>query len=550
MNARNVLSLLVQHATAQPNKIAIYVIDRTEITMIAEKISYYELWLEVQTLAGLLKTKTVVGDRVMLCYPTGIDYVVAFYACLWAQVIPVTVTAPSNAGLLKKFRAIHTDCSPRFVLTDTITLALLDNICQVMATDVLAKSEVLETDILPLPTIHPSDLAFLQYTSGSASSPKGVMVSHSNLIHNLDAMAQAFNSQKDWVGVNWLPHTHDMGLVGSFLHSVYKGAEIYLMSPSMIIRRPLSWLKAASYYRANITGGPCFMLQMCLDHWHEDHVKDLDLSAMKHIVVGSEPINESVVRDFFRALESKGLSPEAFTPAYGLAEATLMVSARRGLTMLSCANHSHPIMMLAVSCGTPYQNILVVSPDTGRLCLENETGEIWINGPSLAQGYWQNDEETKASFGARLNHGDATYFKTGDLGFLNRNELYVVGRIKEVIIINGVNYYPQDIECCVLASHEALRDASSVVFRWRQDERAVVDEFVVLVKSNKRGFGEDQETLITAIKKQILKTYHLVPFDVRFVPFGFPKTTSGKLQRYACASLYKDYCERHDTVPL
>lgn len=545
MNTPNVLSFLIQYAKEQPNKHAIYLINSKDITIIDEKITYSELLLCVCKLAEELKAKTTIGDRVILCYATGIDYVVAFYACLWAQVIPVTLTVPNNAALVEKFLAIYNDCLPMLILTDknnSDNCSALNIACEILVTDYV-KYQNANVEPFALPIFAPEDLAFLQYTSGSVSSPKGVMISHGNLLSNLESMSQAFNSQKDWVGVNWLPHTHDMGLIGSFLHSVYKGAEIYLMPPSMIIRRPLSWLQATSLYRANITGGPCFILKMCLDSWDETRLEGLDLSAMKHIVIGSEPINIKVVKEFFNTLEAKGLSSKAFTPAYGLAEATLMVSLRSGFNILQKSEYSESL----ISCGRAYQNLRIVSPDKQCECAEDEIGEIWINGPSVAQGYWQNHYATEDAFGGKLPGDNASYFKTGDLGFLHAEELYVVGRIKEVIIINGVNYYPQDIERSILAADDILKTASCAVFRWRPKD-AFVDSFVVFIKANKRCSPEIQEDLIIAIKKHLLKTYHLIPFDIKFVSFSFPKTTSGKLQRHICATLYEEQCAQKDTA--
>lgn len=550
MSTPNILSILEQHAITQPNKYAVYLINSRDITLIDAKITYKELWLEVSKLAYVIKSKTIKGDRVVLSFPTGIDYVIAFYACIKAQVIPVTLTVPTNLLLVEKFLAIIADCNPKLILTERNTLhnsmlATLEASAKILVVDDYSEDE--NFDDGSLPNINQSDLVFLQYTSGSLSNPKGVMISHANLMDNLDVMSTGFNSQADWVGVNWLPHTHDMGLVGSFLHSIYKGAEIYLMPPSMIIRRPLSWLQAVSFYRATITGGPCFMLKLCLDNWDENKTNNFDFSALKHIVVGSEPINEGLVRDFLNLLEDKGLSKEAFTPAYGLAEATLMVSARTSLKSIHKSEYSnYPI----VSCGKLYQNVRIVDVVSGVDCLENQIGEIWINGPSVAHGYWQNSKQTQDSF--ITDEKGKTYFKTGDLGFLVDNELYIAGRIKEVIIINGVNYYPQDLERSVLAANELLQNTSCVVFRWRPQE-AIVDSFVVLIKAGKFFTDDIQNLLITDIKKYLLKTYHLVPFDIKFVSFNFPKTTSGKLQRFSCAKLYKENClkdSRHITQEI
>ena len=345
-------------------------------------------------------------------------------------------------------------------------------------------------------------------------------------------MTLAFKGTKDSIGLKWIPHTHDMGLIGSFLHSIHKGAEIYLMSPLSFIRRPMSWLKALSKYKVEITGCPCFGLKMCLDHLTQEEAKQLNLSHLRYIIVGSEPIVSQVVIDFFNQLQVAALSPNSFAPSYGLAESTLMVSSRTGLYL----NNNN-----MVSCGTTYQTVKIIQAGTNTCCADGETGEIWLHGASVAQGYWGNSSESMQNFNAQIENDARLFYKTGDLGFLYQNELYITGRLKDLIIIHGLNYYPQDIEELVLSCDDRLKSASCAVFRWFNPTQSA-ESFVVLVRSNKKLSDETQQDLIIQIKKQILKMFQLIPHDIQFIKFSIPRTTSGKIQRNMCEQYYKEQC--------
>ena len=568
MKHETLLEALVTYAKTQPEKTAVYLLNSSDINLIDADLKYGQLFESVYNLAETIKKHSRPGDRALLCYPTGLDFIIAFYACLWAKVIAVAVVVPTNVGLMKKIEAIDDNCKPTLVLTDSKTFdqciqeTVKRHDVQILVTDTIQLNAPVNFDTLFRPDIKSNDVAFLQYTSGSTSEPKGVMVSHGNLLSNIHDMTEAFNSTSDSIGLNWLPHTHDMGLIGSFLHSVHKGAVIYLMSPTSFIRRPMMWLQALSTYHVEITGGPCFALQLCLDTLSPEKIQTLNLASLRYIIIGSEPISEEVISQFFDKLKPTGLSKQAFSPSYGLAEATLMVSSRTGskaimldylalnqnVATLANAESQHAVTVL--SCGKPYLSVAIVSPETKLLCSENTLGEVWLQGKSIAQGYWQNPVETKNNFNVTpTGVENQRFFRTGDLGFLNQGELYIVGRIKDVIIINGLNYYPQDIEQVVLLCDDRLHRANCAVFCWRPIH-AVTDSFVVLVNLRKRLPDEDYVLLTTKIKKQILIAFQLVPHDVQFVHASLPKTTSGKLQRNACKQLYQDQCEQQATRVL
>lgn len=569
MEYKQLLKRLVYHAKTQPEKNAIYLLNSTDINLIDAQLTYHELIQSAYNLANIIKKQAEPCERVILCYPTGIDFIIAFYACLLAKVVAVAVIVPSNLGLVKKFAAIYEDCKARLILTDRKTKSqYLDSaylvahsggaplfpIAPIMATDEQFLDSPVDLSCLSSLEVNLDDLAFLQYTSGSTANPKGVMISHGNLINNIVDIAHAFNSKKEAIGLNWLPLTHDMGLIGSFLHSIHIGAELYLMSPLSFIRRPMTWLQALSKYRANVTGCPNFGLKMCIDHLSEDNVKALDLSQLHYIIVGSEPISFDVVSDFMNSLARAGLSRKAIAPAYGLAESTVMVSTRQGVNALtvnylalnnnlvSVVNRTNQDAITLVSCGRPYQTVQIFSEKTKTRCAENEVGEIWLHGKSIAQGYWSQGAESQLDFEATLANDKRLFFRTGDIGFLHQGELYVVGRIKDVLIINGLNYYPQDIEQAVLACDAILHKATCIVFRWRTEE-AVTDGFIIMIRPNKRLSDDVKRELSIKIKKQILKEFQLVPHDLQFVTVSLPKTTSGKLQRYACNTLYKEHCQ-------
>ncbi len=583
MENLNLLEALAYHTKTQPEKTAVHLLNSNDIEKIDATISYRELFHSAYHLAKTIAKETQPGDRVMLCYPTGINFIVAFYACLFAKVIAVPVSVPSHVGLIKKFLAFYHDCKPVLVLTDTstnqrclqsveMTTYLHDDSkldiakipqrvsLKTITTDQICLEEHIEFEQILLPEIQLDDLALLQYTSGSTSSPKGVMVTHDNLTTNITVMTNAYKSDKQSVVFSWLPHTHDMGLIGSILHTTSIGGELFLTAPMLFIRRPLAWLQALDKYRVTITVCPCFALKMCLDHLTLEKINLLDLSRIQNFVVGSEPLIYNVIRDFFTALAPAGLSENAFAPAYGLAEATLMVSTRlkinsvtidyRALTAnkVKFAKALGDETIQIVSCGYPHQDILIVSHQTHALCTENEIGEIWLRGRSVACGYWQQENMTQHYFQATLANDSSCYFKTGDLGFLHQGELYVVGRLKESIIINGLNHYPQDIEQSILMCDEALLRASCVVFRYRPQE-AMTDTFVILVKPNKRMSTQVIAPLVIKIRKQILKEFQLVPYDIQFVAFNLPKTTSGKLQRNECGRLYREhYLQKHESI--
>lgn len=538
MQLNHVLKTLVDHAKTKPEKNAIHLLNHADVAIIDDKINYHDLLGCVLTLAETIKANTNAGDRVLLCFPTGIEIAIAFYACLWARVIPVLVHVPTNGQLIDKFLAVKKDCGAALTLTDKATLySLLQPELLTYSDKVISISELRYTPRqaceFTLPSIEPNDIAYLQYTSGSTGDPKGVIIRHKNLRDNITKMSTVFAARDDSIGVCWLPHTHDMGLVGSFLHSVDKGASIYLMSPMSFIRKPFNWLRALSIYRATMTGSPCFGLKICLDNTPDERIHELDLSAMEHIIIGSEMIVPELVDSFMQRLADAKLPPKACAPSYGLAEATVFVSTRAGCHTVDFLNKK------TASCGIPHQTVKIVCQETHRECCDQEVGEIWLHGESIAEGYW-NKPEYDALFKQKLNNQDPRlFFRTGDLGFMVNNELFLVGRMKDIIIVNGVNYYLQDIEKSVLSSGALLHDATCVAFCWRPDD-AHTDQFVVLLRSKKRFSLDDEQKIIISIRKQLLKEYQLIPYDIKIVAFNFPRTTSGKLQRNECCKLYNE----------
>jgi acyl-CoA synthetase (AMP-forming)/AMP-acid ligase II/acyl carrier protein len=401
----------------------------------------------------------------------------------------------------------------------------------------------------------PSSVALLQYTSGSTANPKGVMVTHKNLIHNLTMMRHAFKHTDRTVMVSWLPLYHDMGLIGVILSSMFNGVPCYFMAPAEFLKKPLRWLDAISRYRGTFCGAPNFAYDLCVKKIGVEERKSLDLSSWEVACNGSEPVRAETLKRFNNAFRGCGFREEVFNPVYGLAEATLFVSGgevsrkapvlRADRKKLSAhrvekADELSDAIAL-VSCGTPWldQQIRIVNPETQRLCAEGEIGEIWIEGPSVASGYWGRPETTKETFHAHLSDGASSrYLRTGDLGCSYENELYITGRIKDLIIIRGQNIYPQDIEYTVEAAHPSLRAGCSVAFSTEVNET----ERLVVVCETEREYRRDIDCdeVLERIRQAISAKHEI---DVHAIVLSLPgrvlKTSSGKVQRQAMRCAYE-----------
>ncbi|HEV7516296.1 MAG TPA: AMP-binding protein, partial [Thermoanaerobaculia bacterium] len=450
-------------------------------------LTYAELDLRAHAVGARLAESGLAGQRALLLYPPGLEFIVAFFGCLYAGVVAVPAYPPGSQRGLPRLLAIAADARPAAVLTTGEVAAKLGALAtQVpqlqqlrwLATDEMGDGPATGWEPRPQPGEAP---AFLQYTSGSTSTPKGVVVSHGNLLHNERMIRQAFEQSEESVIVGWLPLYHDMGLIGNVLQPLYAGASCYLMSPLDFLERPRRWLAAVSRYRATTSGGPNFAYDLCLRKIGPAEREGLDLSSWRVAFNGSEPVRSQTLNDFAAAFAPCGFRPAAFFPCYGLAEATLFVTGgTRGeaprIAAFSPAALEADRAVPApdeggrelVSSGRPWmgQEVIIVEPESRRRCAEGGVGEIWIAGPSVAQGYWRRPEATEEDFRARLADEPAAgpFLRTGDLGFLDGGELFVTGRLKDLIILRGRNLYPQDVEQLAERADPALRPGCGAAF--------------------------------------------------------------------------------------
>lgn len=528
-------------------------------------LTFGELDQQARAIAALLQSQGATGQRALLLFPPGLDYIAAFFGCLYAGVIAVPVYPPKLTRLdrsLPRLQTIVNNAQPMIALTTTPILSMAENFLtqapdfqalRWIATDAVGVE--IAIDWHP-PAIESDTLAFLQYTSGSTAVPKGVMVSHHNLLQNEALIQRAFEITPDDVGVSWLPLYHDMGLIGTVLQPIYTGFHCVLMSPLDFLQKPVRWLQAITRYQATLSGGPNFAYDLCARKINPEQRAALDLRSWRVALNGAEPIRPDTIEQFSTTFASVGFRPQTFFPCYGLAEATLFVSGgpvstppvQRHLQAASLetklaipASQDDENTRLLVGCGKiwPEQHVVIVHPETKTACSSDQIGEVWIAGSSVAHGYWQKPDASAHTFGAYLaDTGEGPFLRTGDLGFLQDRELFIVSRLKDLIIIRGRNHAPQDIELTVEKSHPALRQGCGVAF----SVEVASEERLVIVQEVKRQYRDvDVTTAVNAIRQAVAEHHELQIHElVLLKPGGVPKTSSGKLQRRACRGDYLD----------
>lgn len=520
-------------------------------------LNYGELDQQARTIATLLQSRAPRGERILLLYPPGLEFITGFFACLYAGLIAVPAYPPEPARLsrtLPRLQAILSDAKAKLVLTTKSILSLAQPLFE-QAQD-LRSLEWLSSDNLTAglqrdwqePDLSSDDVAFLQYTSGSTGMPKGVMLTHNNLLHNARLVYHALEHSSKDKYVSWLPTFHDMGFMAGVLQPLFAGIPAVLLPPTAFLERPVRWLRAVSHYQATISGGPNFAYDLCARKITAEEREGLDLSNWSVAFNGAEPIRAETLDRFVAAFRSCGFRREAFYPCYGLAEATLMVSgSSRGAApviknlqkkslesnQLIADSERDEGSVSVVSCGRALlnQKIVIVDPGSSIECLPARVGEIWMAGPSVAKGYWNRPDETKRAFQAHLLNTDEPYLRTGDLGFLQDGELYITGRLKDLIIIRGLNHYPQDIELTVERSHAALRPGCGSAF----SVEVAGQERLVVVQEIDQRTQPNLEEVIDGIRQAVAEHHELQAHAVVLVRAGsIPKTSSGKLRRNAC----------------
>lgn len=558
----SLVEVLQTHAGAAPDRLAFCFLIDGEVE--GPRLSYAGLDQAARSLAAVLGDVAGTGDRALLVYESGLDFITGFFGCLYAGVVPVPAAPPRLDRLAQSWQAlvgVARDCQPALVLTTgELAAGLVQSFANLVpghavrciATDQIDPSQASRWRE---PSIDPEGLALLQYTSGSTSLPRGVMVTHRNLIHNEWLIQTAMEHSGEGMGVCWLPLYHDMGLVGGVLQVVFHGASAMLMSPLAMLQRPLRWLQALTRYRGDTSGGPNFAFDLCVQRIPPEAKGRLDLSQWSVACVGSEPISATILQRFTEAFAPCGFRPETFFPCYGLAEATVFVTGG--------PKHARPVIQTVrvdaleqgwleegmpdmpgtrtlVGCGRPWldQQVLIVDPETQVLRPEGTVGEIWVAGPSVARGYWNRPDDTERTFRAYLRDTrEGPFLRTGDLGFLQDGELFVTGRLKEVLVFRGRNHYPQDIEATVQAIHPALRVGGGAAFETGLEGQP---HLIIVQEVERRWRGLDLAILLGDIRQAVAQQHELHVHGVEFLePGSLPRTSSGKVQRHACRAGYE-----------
>jgi acyl-CoA synthetase (AMP-forming)/AMP-acid ligase II/acyl carrier protein len=525
-------------------------------------LTYGELDRQARAVANLLAKLKASGERALLVYPPGLEFMAGFFGCLYAGVVAVPVYPPDPSRLnrtLPRLQAIAADAGAKIVLTTSSILAMTRSMFRqfpalkewqwISHDEVATGSE----DDWHEPEASRDSLAFLQYTSGSTGDPKGVMLTHENLLHNARLVYHALEHSAEDRYLSWLPTFHDMGFMAGVLQPLYAGIPALLMPPLAFLQQPARWLQAICRYKATISGGPNFAYDLCARKVTAEQRAALDLSGWRVAFNGAEPIRAESIERFTQAFAQSGFLREAFYPCYGLAEATLMVSGSLRAappivkTLQANALERNKLVeadeqdndaQTIVGCGRvlPGQEVAIVDPESFIENSPDQVGEIWVSGPSVAQGYWRRPQETEQAFRAALKGDRRGYFlRTGDLGFLQDGELYVTGRLKDLIVIRGVNHYPQDIEFTVENSHPSLRPGCGAAF----SIEAAGEERLVIIQEAEATPALDPDEVIDCIRQAVAEQHDLQLYAAVLIKArSIPKTSSGKIQRQACRSSY------------
>ncbi|WP_367045438.1 fatty acyl-AMP ligase [Streptomyces sp. Je 1-332] len=526
-----------------------------------QHLTYSQLDQEARRIGSWLQERGASGRQVLLLYPSGLEFIKAFVGCLYAGAVAVPAPLPTEQGQhFARVSGILRDAEARAVLTDG---GNAPEISAWLAAEGMSDVDCLATDSADYgdagawsePSLTPDNLAFLQYTSGSTSEPKGVMVSHHNLLANEAAIQRSVGSNSQTRYGGWLPFYHDMGLIGHILQPLFLGGSASLMSPVSFLKRPHRWLQMIGDYKVTIGGGPNFAYDLCLRRVTDEQLAGLDLSSWQAACNGAEPVRAETIRAFTERFEPAGFRPETFFPCYGMAETTLLVSGTpRGTrpVVLGVDSEALEAGQLAdpradepsrtlVSSGVFHDfDVRIVDPETFQERPEGSVGEIWAKGDSVASGYWKRPLTNKEIFDAAISdgkggHDEGGWLRTGDLGVLEDGQLYVTGRLKELVIVAGRNLYPTDIERAVQSTDKALGTGSGAVFAVETDR----EHLVVVQEVRTSSVSTDLRTLATGVQALIGRELNIPAGNVLLVrPGTIRKTTSGKIQRTLMRQLF------------
>ena len=555
MPFNTLVDLLRERSSAQPdNKTYTFLHEgETEVG----SLTYRILEEQAKAIAGHLQSLDAKGERVLLLYPPGLDFMVGFFGCLYAGAIAIPAYPPRPDQSLDRLEAIATDAGAKFILTINPLVPYLQG--RFTTSPILSSLKILDANTIIQTQEHPwqdpnidgDTIAFLQYTSGSTGKPKGVMINHDNLLNNLEMGRKYAEITSETKTVSWLPFGHNTGLVTGVLQPLYSDHSVILMSPLDFLQKPSRWLTAISRYRATQTLGPNFAYDLVAFTTTPEDKETLDLSCWEFAVSGAEPIRAETFERFAKTFASCGFRPEALSAGYGMAESVVGIS---------LGNKEKPPLILnidktqlqenrvvvvdnegensqkLVGCGVTgsEQTVIIVNPDSLTQCKDNEIGEIWVSGPSVAQGYWNRPEATEEAFKACLKDTqERPFLRTGDLGFIFNEELFVTGRLKDLIIIRGKNHYPQDIEFTTQRSHQTLRPSCNAAFSVDIDNE---ERLVIVQEVQEAAIASlDSDQVFNAIRQAVSQEHQLQVYAILLLkPGTIPKTSSNKIQRHAC----------------
>ena len=558
--AGDMVSLLLKNAEKFGEKALYIFLDDGENESL--RISYSDVVNKAKAVAAELQKQGSKGDHILLLFPAGIEFVISLYGCFLAGMVAIPAYPPRRKKVDPRFMSILQDANPSFILA---TQQIHKDLSQLDLTDVKQDKlnmityeaiDVEQADDWIDPGVSKNDIVLLQYTSGSTGTPKGIMVSHGNMIHNLECIKQSFGFDENMIVVNWLPNFHDMGLIGNLIQPAYVGGSVVTMTPIRFIQEPLKWLKSITRYKGTCSGAPNFAYDYCVDKIPAEEAGILDLSSITVLFNGSEPVRKNTIERFHKHFKEAKFSAKQFFPCYGMAETVLIITGGDYKANpvyfnadAKAIEHNKAIQAdegaetrYLTASGFPWMgmSVMIVNPETRQASPVGEIGEIWAKGGSVAQGYWNKPEETKNTFHAYLEGtNDGPWLRTGDLGFIYDGQLYVSGRLKDLIIMRGSNFFPNDIEHSVENCHEALRKNASAAFSMDIND----EEKLIIIQEVERAYMRDfdADEIFESIRNAVFADQGIQPDIILLTKMGsIKKTSSGKTQRFAMRTVWKN----------